>query len=105
MNQLLWYYADLEWIACLADNEAGKNETMRAVSGRKSSKVGGCSLALHLITFMLQMAYENKDGDINIEINHCLAYRKFAKYGRASNLNKLQHLSFHRKYHFCRKLK
>ena len=40
MNQLLWYYADLEWIACLADNEAGKNETMRAVSGRKSSKVG-----------------------------------------------------------------
>ncbi len=81
MNQLLWYYADLEWIACLADNEAGKNETMRAVSGRKSSKVGGRGgpLALHLITFMLQMAYENKDGDINIEINHCLAYRKFAK--------------------------
>merc|ERR1719340_282471 len=24
------------------------------------------------------MAYENKDGEINIEINHCLAYRKFA---------------------------
>ena len=53
MNQLLWYYADLEWIACLADNEAGKNETMRAVSGRKSSKVGGERLlALNLITFM-----------------------------------------------------
>ncbi len=79
MNQLLWYYADLEWIACLEDNEAGKNETMRAVSGRKSSKVG-CSLYLYIWSpFMLQMAYENKDGDINIEINHCLAYRKFAK--------------------------
>ena len=50
MNQLLWYYADLEWIACLEDNEAGKNETMRAVSGRKSSKVG-VVISLHLITF------------------------------------------------------
>ena len=53
MNQLLWYYADLEWIACLEDNEAGKNETMRAVSGRKSSKVGPRYIftSAHLITF------------------------------------------------------
>ena len=80
MNQLLWYYADLEWIACLEDNEAGKNETMRAVSGRKSSKVEASHLRVYCI-LVLQMAYENKDGEINIEINHCLAYRKFAKYG------------------------
>ena len=64
MNQLLWYYADLEKQACMDDLKAHSNNqtTMHAVSGRKSNK----------------MAYE-RDDKITIEINHCLAYRKFAK--------------------------
>ena len=40
MNQLLWYYADLEKQACVNDMRANNNETtMQAVPGRKSSKV------------------------------------------------------------------
>ena len=41
MNQLLWYYADLEKQACMEDLKAHSNNqtTMHAVSGRKSNKV------------------------------------------------------------------
>ena len=41
MNQLLWYYADLEKQACMDDLKAHSNNqtTMHAVSGRKSNKV------------------------------------------------------------------
>ena len=41
MNQLLWYYADLEKQACMEDLRAHSNNqtTMHAVSGRKSNKV------------------------------------------------------------------
>lgn len=60
MNQLLWYYADLEKQACMERGNNGTEGT--ALSGRKSSK----------------MAFERED-KIVIEINHCLAYRKFAK--------------------------
>ena len=43
MNQLLWYYADLEKQACMNDLRANNNETtMQAVPGRKSSKVNLC---------------------------------------------------------------
>jgi len=62
MNQLLWYYADLEKQKCLEDMKDSPAETMFQIGGRKSSKV----------------AYERSDGEIVIEINHCLAYRKFA---------------------------
>ena len=80
MNQLLWYYADLEKQACMEDLRAHSNNqtTMHAVSGRKSNKV---RLRVNLHTeykISLQMAYE-RDDRITIEINHCLAYRKFAK--------------------------
>ena len=41
MNQLLWYYADLEKQACMDDLKAHSNNqtTMHAISGRKSNKV------------------------------------------------------------------
>ena len=41
MNQLLWYYADLEQQACMDDLKAHSNNqtTMHAISGRKSNKV------------------------------------------------------------------
>jgi len=62
MNQLLWYYADLEKQACMDDMRANNGTVnMQPIGGRKSSK----------------MAYE-RDDKIIIEINHCLAYRKFA---------------------------
>ena len=40
MNQLLWYYADLEKQACLDDTRVNNNASMTAIPGRKSSKVG-----------------------------------------------------------------
>ena len=39
MNQLLWYYADLEKQACLDDTRVNNNASMTAIPGRKSSKV------------------------------------------------------------------
>ena len=39
MNQLLWYYADLEKQACLDDQRANNTASMTAIPGRKSSKV------------------------------------------------------------------
>merc|ERR1719507_1423993 len=62
MNQLLWYYAELERQRCLLDS--GNNTTLDPAvygGGRKSNK----------------MAYA-RDDRVVIEINHCLAYRKFA---------------------------
>ena len=55
MNQLLWYYADLEKQACMDDLKAHSNNqpTMHAVSGRKSNKV-----ELHLTArFNLTLCY------------------------------------------------
>ena len=89
MNQLLWYYADLEKQACMEDLRAHTNNqtTMHAVSGRKSNK----------------MSYE-RDDRITIEINHCLAYRKFAKSVeiefnviKSGNVNKLSVCGRHRR--------
>ena len=50
MNQLLWYYADLEKQACMEDLKAHSNNqtTMHAVSGRKSNKVVVSVVELHL---------------------------------------------------------
>ena len=65
MNQLLWYYADLEKKQCIEDmknNQMAEVDFLADLGGRKSSK----------------MAVERND-QIVIEINHCLAYRKFAK--------------------------
>merc|ERR550534_464796 len=64
MNQLLWYYADLEKKRCLEDVEKNRFSSIEAVSSasRKHSS---------------QMMVEREDR-ITIEINHCLAYRKFA---------------------------
>ena len=40
MNQLLWYYADLEKQACMDDMRANNGTiNMQPVGGRKSSKV------------------------------------------------------------------
>ena len=77
MNQLLWYYADLEKQACLNDTRPNNNSTtnMQALSGRRSNK----------------MAFE-RDDKIVIEINHCLAYRKFAKYGKHLGEMEIYHL-------------
>ena len=97
MNQLLWYYADLEKQACMEDLRAHTNNqtTMHAVSGRKSNKVRARSVRVLMSWFVLQMAYE-RDDRITIEINHCLAYRKFAKLVeiefnviKSENVNKL----------------
>merc|ERR1719320_1397005 len=59
LNQLLWYYADMEKKKCIEDMNDRRG--MTGMNGRKSSK----------------MAYE-VNNEIVIEINHCLAYRKFA---------------------------
>ena len=58
MNQLLWYYADLEKQECLKDEEQRRNgnETiMHAVSSRKGSKVQIIFpfLVQHSLTVML----------------------------------------------------
>ena len=42
MNQLLWYYADLEKQKCLEDMKDSPAETMFQIGGRKSSKVFIC---------------------------------------------------------------
>merc|ERR1719210_1809889 len=64
MNQLLWYYADLEKQKCLEDIETDSlspTDLLQHIGGRKSNK-----------------AFYERSEQIVIEINHCLAYRKFA---------------------------
>ena len=39
MNQLLWYYADLEKQKCLEDMDTGTVASEIQIGGRKSSKV------------------------------------------------------------------
>ena len=143
MNQLLWYYADLEKQKCLLEmNEEGGTDNdsdfIAHLGGRRSNKVsrdlyniqwsvqgmwwgnsvsrvnGKLSFCIdvnkcnaksksHLLSnkdnyfprfldfcvrlfsiafillFLFQAVYE-RDDQIVIEINHCLAYRKFAKF-------------------------
>ena len=62
-NQLLWYYADLEKKRCY--NQHLENVTTRAFHK-------GSNLAIANIT-------GNAEPYIEIEINHCLAWRRFAK--------------------------
>ena len=75
---MLWYYADMEKKKCIEDMNDRKE--MHGMAGRKSSKVKTTTTKrkTFLLNFRSKMAYE-VNNEIVIEINHCLAYRKFAK--------------------------
>ena len=55
MNQLLWYYADLEKQACMEDLKAHSNNqtSMHPVPGRKSNKVIAQILTRSSLSFIL----------------------------------------------------
>ena len=64
---------------CIDDNEERQDTLDGLMHGRRGNKV----VLLYrnnnaIIGSSLQMAYE-KNNEIVIEINHCLAFRKFAK--------------------------
>ena len=83
MNQLLWYYADLEKQKCLEDIETDSlspTDLLQHIGGRKSNKVQQYSSLILFSTSNHSMkAFYERSEQIVIEINHCLAYRKFAK--------------------------
>ena len=58
MNQLLWYYADLEKKKCIEDQQ--ENSDINENSFSSNSTAGQFDMIDH-------------------DINHCLAYRRFAK--------------------------
>ena len=41
MNQLLWYYADLEKQKCIEEMNDSNSELLKHLGGRKSNKVKG----------------------------------------------------------------
>ncbi|XP_023336908.1 transient receptor potential-gamma protein [Eurytemora carolleeae] len=61
MNQLLWYYAELEKQKCVEDSGNNNITTIENLTGGRKNN---------------RMAYEKND-KIVVEINHCLAYRRF----------------------------
>jgi hypothetical protein len=62
-NQLLWYYADLEKQRCFSDQLTSIGK------GNFSQPIGNISYA----------NYTGGSGPIIHDINHCLAWRRFAK--------------------------
>ena len=82
MNQLLWYYADLEKQKCLEDIETDsltQTDILQHIGGRKSNKVPSNLILFSILIHRLMKAFYERSEQIVIEINHCLAYRKFAK--------------------------
>ena len=63
---------------CIDDNEDRQDTLDGLMHGRRGNKVVLLYRYNALIVLSLQMAYE-KNNEIVIEINHCLAFRKFAK--------------------------
>ena len=93
-NQLLWYYADLEKQRCYNDNEVSGSESESAqistASGFAAAAAAppnerymdAAAAAAAAAAHSVQANVSSVDGQAGIiqhDINHCLAWRRFAK--------------------------